>query len=53
MTPPLEKIEERLREWQEAMVAVEEVISDLMRIVGQEPEAPLQDDLNLSEKEKS
>ena len=42
MTPlPLEKIEKRLREWQEAMVAVEEVISDLMRIVGQEPEAPL------------
>ena len=41
MTPPLEKNEKRLREWQEAMVVVEEVISDLMRIVGQEPEAPL------------
>ena len=41
MTPPLEEIEKRLREWQDAMVAVDAVISDLMRIVGQAPESPL------------
>lgn len=41
MTPQLEKIKQRLREWQEAMQAVEGVVSDLMQIVGHDPEAPL------------